>query len=241
MPRVARVVVPGIPHHVTQRGNRRGTVFFSDYDRHAYLTLLRAYAARQSVEILAYCLMTNHVHMVVVPRSADGLHRTLKPLHMQYAQRINRMHDWNGHLWQGRYFSSPLGDNYLWAAIRYVERNPVRAGLTERPDDYPWSSAVAHCRGTIDPVLTASPSWTRQLSAIHNWTDWLMAHDEPQSLDVLRRRVDRGLPCGSPEFIALLERTTGRDLQERRRGTKRDASLSMHAANPTPKRVSSKG
>jgi putative transposase len=241
MPRVARLVVPDIPHHVTQRGNRRGTVFFSDPDRHAYLSLLRAYATRQSVEILAYCLMTNHIHLVVVPRTSDGLHRTLKPLHMQYAQRINRMHDWKGHLWQGRYFSSPLSDRYLWAAIRYVERNPVRAGLIDRAEDYPWSSAAAHCRGTPDPVLTACPIWTEQLSTIRNWPAWLAAHDEPECLDLLRRRVDKGLPCGSPEFIAVLERTTGRDLQERPRGGRTGVSVSTCAATLTTQQGSIAG
>jgi putative transposase len=231
MPRIARVVVPGIPHHVTQRGNRRGTVFFSDHDRHAYLSLLRDFATRQSVDVLAYCLMPNHVHLVVVPSTADGLHRTLKPLHMQHAQRINRLHEWNGHLWQGRYFSSPLDHDYLWAAIRYVERNPVRAAMIDRAEDYPWSSAPAHCRGTTDPVLTPRAQWAAQFSAIGNWSEWLKTRDDPQSVDLLRRRVDRGLPCGSPEFIARLEQSTGRDLQERPHGQKKDATASVSPAN----------
>ncbi len=230
MPRVARVVVPGVPHHVTQRGNRRGTVFFNDHDRNAYLSLLRACTARQSVEVLAYCLMPNHVHLVVVPSTADGLHRTLKPLHMQHAQRINRVHEWHGHLWQGRYFSSPLDDAYVWAAIRYVERNPVRAGMIEHAEDYRWSSAGARCHGTPDPVITAGAYWTAQLAAIRDWSGWLRTHDELQDVDLLRQRANRGLPCGSPEFIAQLERTTGRDLQERPRGQKREAAVAMSAA-----------
>jgi putative transposase len=226
-----------MPHHVTQRGNRRGTVFFSDYDRHAYLSVLRAFADKHSVEVLAYCLMLNHVHLVVVPGTADGLHRVLKPLHMQHAQRINRMQDWHGHLWQGRYFSSPLDNDYLWSAIRYVERNPVRAGMIDRAEDYPWSSAAAHCRLTTDPVLTTRACWTAQFSAIHDWSQWLRTHDEPGSVDVLRRRAGRGLPCGSPEFIALLERSTGRDLQERSRGEKKGTGVSTSA----PKPAASKG
>jgi putative transposase len=233
MPRVARIVIPGIPHHVTQRGNRRGTVFFSDTDRQAYLSLLRTCADRQSVEVLAYCLMPNHVHLVVVPRTPDGLHLALKPLHMQYAQRINRRQDWHGHLWQGRYFSSPLGDDYFWAAIRYVERNPVRAGLTDRAEDYPWSSAAAHCRGTADPVLTACPTWTGQLAAVRNWPEWLSTRDEPGCLELLRRRAEKGLPCGSPDFIAQLERQTGRDFGERTRGRQARNIASMPASTAT--------
>jgi putative transposase len=218
MPRLSRVVIPGIPHHVTQRGNRRGVVFFGDHDRQAYLALLRDYSARHSVEVLAYCLMSNHVHLVVVPPTADALHRVLKPVHLQHAQRINRMHDWSGHLWQGRYFSSPLDDEYLWAAIRYVERNPVRAGMVERAADYHWSSASARCRGTLDPVLTTCASWTTRLSAIRNWSAWISAREEAESVDVLRRRAGKGLPCGSPDFVAALEQQTGRDLQEHPRG-----------------------
>lgn len=228
MPRVARIVIPRTPHHVTQRGNRRGTVFFCDDDRRAYLALLRDYAARHTVEVLAYCLMSNHVHLVVVPRSPDGLHRLLKPLHMQHAQRVNRAYGWKGHLWQGRYFSSPLDEVYLWAAIRYVERNPVRAGVTDRAEEYQWSSAAAHCDITRDTILTTSDSWRQRLATIRDWSAWLASGDAPDCLEVLRRRVDKGLPCGSREFVEALEESTGRDLQERPRGPqgwKRDGSL----------------
>src|ERR1051325_348468 len=124
MPRLPRLVVPHVPHHVTQRGNRREQVFFSHDDRKAYLAWLRQYAAKWRVDLLAYCLMPNHVHLVAVPSTADGLHRMMKPVDMRYAQRINRMQDWTGHLWQGRFFSSPLDEPHTWAAVRYVERNP---------------------------------------------------------------------------------------------------------------------
>jgi putative transposase len=110
MPRLARAVSPRIPHHITQRGNRREPVFFSDEDRTAYLDWLKEYAERFEVDILAYCLMTNHIHLVAVPESEEGLHRLLKPLHMRYAQRINRAKGWKGHLWQGRFFSSALDE-----------------------------------------------------------------------------------------------------------------------------------
>src|SRR5437762_13869192 len=122
MPRLPRTVVPDLPHHVTQRGNRRERVFFTRRDRRAYLAWLRQYAERWHVDLLAYCLMANHIHLVAVPSAADGLQRMLKPLHSRYAQRINRLRGWKGHVWQGRFFSSALDERHMWAAIRYVER-----------------------------------------------------------------------------------------------------------------------
>jgi putative transposase len=202
MPRVARVIYAGVPHHVTQRGNRQEQVFFNDRDRAAYLRLLRDYADKHAIEVLAYCLMTNHVHLVVLPKTGDGLHRALKPLHMRHAQRINRARGWKGHLWQGRYFSSPLDEDYLWAAIRYVELNPVRARMTARAEGYPWSSAAAHCGLVADPVLTTDPAWQRRFIAIGNWSRWLAAGDEPEQAETLRRHAGKGLPCGSAAFMA---------------------------------------
>jgi putative transposase len=215
MPRVARVVFPGVPHHVTQRGNRRGAVFFNDADCLAYLCRLRERASRHGIEVLAYCLMPNHVHLVVVPRHSDGLHRALKPVHMEHAQRINRALGWTGHLWQGRFFSSPLDESYLWAALRYVELNPVRAGLVDRAERYRWSSAAAHCLGTSDPLLTSDETWTRRVKAIGDWSRWLGMGLDGESLETLRRRARKGLPCGSDLFIEQLEQVAGRPLKDR--------------------------
>jgi putative transposase len=152
-----------MPHHVTQRGNRRERVFFTEGDRNVYLEWLREYATRNGVGVLAYCLMTNHVHLVVVPATKDGLHRTLRPLHTRYAQRINRSRNWKGHIWQGRYFSSALDAPFLLAAIRYVERNPVRARMIDWAEEYPWSSAAAHCGLKTDPVLSIVSNRARPL------------------------------------------------------------------------------
>lgn len=126
----------GVPHHITQRGNRREDVFFTDEDRETYLAWLKDYADQHAVDILAYCLMTNHIHLIAVPADEDGLQRVLKPLHMRYAQRVNRSRGWKGHVWQGRYFSSALDEDYLWAAVRYVERNPVRARMVRKAENY---------------------------------------------------------------------------------------------------------
>ena len=221
MPRLPRTVCARAPHHITQRGNRREKVFFTDDDRQAYLGWLQDYAAKHGVQVLAYCLMSNHIHLVAVPKAEDGLQQVLKPLHMRYAQRINRTRGWKGHLWQGRFFSSALDEDYLWAAIRYVERNPVRAKMVRKAENYRWSSASAHCGLRPDPVLTDSPAWRRQFDGIGNWSAWLAEGDEPDKLDVLRRHADKGLPCGSAKFIQKLEKMTGRALQYRPRGRPR--------------------
>src|SRR5579863_8089804 len=193
MPRLARTVCAEVPHHITQRGNRREDVFFSDKDRVAYLNWLTEYAEKHRVEVLAYCLMTNHVHLVAVPATEDGLHQVLKPLHMRYAQRVNRLKRWKGHLWQGRFFSSALDEDYLWAAIRYVERNPVRAKIVRKAENYPWSSASAHCGLKDDPTLTRKAAWRRQFESIGDWSAWLAEGDMPDQLDVLRRNAEKGL------------------------------------------------
>ncbi len=218
MPRIARTVFANVPHHITQRGNRREDVFFSEEDRSTYVAWLGEYCAKYKVSILAYCLMTNHVHVVVVPESTDALEKVFRPLHTRYAQRINRANKWKGHLWQGRFFSSALDEPYLWAAIRYVERNPVRARIVRRAENYPWSSAAAHCGLKADPVLATNREWKRQLQSIGDWSAWLAEGDQPEQLTVLRRYVECGLPCGAEGFIRGLERRAGQSLRVRPRG-----------------------
>jgi putative transposase len=206
---MARIICPRIPHHGTQRGNRREDVFFTDADRTSYLKWLSNDAEKHQVEVLAYCLMTNHIHLVAVPDSEEAMHRMLKPLHMRYAQRINRRKGWKGHLWQGRFFSSALDEDYLWAAIRYVERNPVRARIVRKAENYPWPSAAGHCGIKADRVLCCKPDWQRQLESIGDWSTWLATGDEPDQLEILRRNADKGLACGSDKFIHRLEKLVG--------------------------------
>jgi putative transposase len=213
VPRIARFVCPGLPHHVTQRGNRRAQVFFSDADHQTYLALLREYTTRHQVAVLAYCLMSNHVHLVLLPAARDSLQLALRHLHVRYAQRINRAMSWRGHVFQGRYFASALDERHRWAAIRYVERNPVRAGMVERAEDYPWSSAAAHCGLRNDTVLTDDCDWQGQVAGVGNWSAWLAEGDEDRELRVLRAHASKGLPCGSDEFIDRLESTSGRCLR----------------------------
>ena len=230
MPRIARPVFAGIPHHITQRGNRRENVFFSDGDRATYLGWLAHYCDKFSVQMLAYCLMTNHVHLVAIPASENSLEKVLRPLHTRYAQRVNRARNWNGHLWQGRFFSSALDERYLWAAIRYVERNPVRAGMVARAEDYQWSSARAHCKMTDDYVLTKDPDWQRQIEAIGDWSGWLAEADRQLDLGTLRRHVERGLPCGTAEFVQRLEALVGQSLRPTPRGRPQKSESERHFA-----------
>jgi putative transposase len=221
MPRLARRVFAGLPHHVVQRGNRREDVFFSDADRTAYLDWLRQYCDECRVEVLAYCLMTNHVHIVAIPATADGLEKALRPLHTRYAMRVNRWRGTKGHVWQGRFFSSVLDESYLWAAIRYVERNPVRACMEARAESYRWSSAAAHCGFGNDLVLTRDPAWMETLRLVDDWSAWLADFDRPAHLDALRDRIRRSLPCGDAEFVRRLEFQTGMSLAPKPRGRPR--------------------
>ena len=147
MARLARIVVPGLPHHVTQRGNRRETVFFGDEDYQAYLDLLEAALAKSNSQVWAWCLMPNHVHLVVVPTDAEGLRRSVADAHRRYSARINTRNRWTGHLWQGRYGSVVMDEDHLIRAIAYVSLNPVRAGLVKRATDWRWSSVHAHLTG----------------------------------------------------------------------------------------------
>ncbi len=130
--------------------------------------------------------MSNYIHLVLLPRETDGLQRVLKPLHMRYAQRINRERGWKGHSWQGRFFSSPLDEPYFWAAIRYVERNPVRAKILEKAETYPWSSAAVHCKIKKESVLTKNPDWLKEFKKIKDWSAWLAEGDDADKIKLLR-------------------------------------------------------
>jgi len=207
-----------VAHHVTQRGNHRELVFYVPGDAEAYLDLLHIYARREGLQIVSYCLMPNHIHLVVVPARPDSLCRTLRPVHGQYAQRVNRMRAIVGHLWQGRYYSAALDSEDFLNAIRYVERNPVEAGLVTRAEDYRWSSAAFRCGlRPVNPLL-ASAATSGVLSGIENWSQWLETGISDECRALLRRNSRLGLPCGSAEFVEQLEKIAGRELGFRPRG-----------------------
>ena len=182
MPRAARTVLPGVPHHVTQRGNRRQPTFFSDADYALYLGLLRYWCGKARTPVWAWCLMPNHVHLVLVPADADGLRAALAPAHRRYTWEINRREDWRGHLWQSRFASFPMDDAHLHACLRYVELNPVRAGLVARPEDWRWSSARAHLGLAGDDLTDVAAGRER----VDDWAAFLAAGLDTCDRDAIR-------------------------------------------------------
>jgi putative transposase len=202
---------------VTQRGNRRERVFHTAGDLAAYLDLLHKFSKENDVEVVAYCLMPNHVHLILVPKAADGLHVALKAVHGLYAKRINRLRKQRGHVWQDRFFSSPLDGAYFANAVRYVELNPVRAGLVKKPEDYAWSSAAAHC-GLVTNRVVSVVTRSALLGDIANWSRWLSEGAGDEAIQTLRRHNEQNLPCGSDEFVSHLEAECGRPLRYRPRG-----------------------
>ena len=218
MPRRARVIVPGLPHHITHRGNRRSDIFRRVEDRLIYLRLLRKHAEQEGLQIWAYALMTNHIHLVAVPECEESLEATIRAVHGTYAILFNGQYDTVGHLWQGRFYSCVLDDSHSWNAVRYVERNPVRAGLVRRAEDYRWSSAFAHCGLGKEPMLSIDfPPKDR----IMDWSAWLAVSNLQSTDRRIRHCTFRGYPCGTLEFIGALEKRLGRTLRRRNRGRPR--------------------
>lgn len=216
MPKKARLVVPGYPHHVTQRGGRRQLTFFNNSDYRAYLGLLKALKDEARVDILAFCLMPNHVHAVAVPRDASGLARLFGPAHQRYARRVNERHGWQGHLWQERFHSCVMEEAHLLAAVRYIELNPVRAGLCKRPIDWPWSSIHAHIGASSDSLVAASP----MLEEIRDWRSFLEGDNSAFVTDAIREHTRTGRPLGTSRFVDELEAVTGKRLHRQRPGPK---------------------
>ena len=216
MARMPRLVVPGYPHHVTQRGNRRQRTFFSDNDYRYYIELIAESVGQAETEVWAYCLMPNHVHMVMVPSYKDGLQATLGEAHRNYTRRINFRHGWRGHLWQERFQSFVMDERYLLATVRYVERNPVAARLCQHPHEWPWSSAHAHLESTDDSLVTVKP----MLERITDWTTYLASTNQDDQIESIHRHNRSGRPLGSAEFIQTLEQQTGKFLTPKRPGPK---------------------
>ena len=216
MARIARVVVSDLPHHIVQRGNRCQKVFFSDADRIAYLDYLKIYAKPEGIHFWGYCLMDNHVHIIAVPESEKSLALGFSEAHRRYTRMINFREEWRGYLWEGRFKSYPLSQAHLFAAIRYIERNPVRAKIVKDAWDYPWSSARAHVFKQHDPLLEDN----FLLSEIKDWEAFLSEEDKQIDVNLIKACANNGRPLGDSQFIEKIERLTGRVLRKQKSGPK---------------------
>ena len=230
MARTARVVVPGLPHHVTQRGNRRQATFFGEADYIAYLTFAAECFSAAGVEVWAYCLMPNPIHLIATPSTPEALARAVGATHLRYTRYINLRERWTGFLWQGRFASFPMDEDYLRQCVRYVGLNPVRAGLTAQAIDWPWSSVRAHVDGRPDPLLTPAPVAERLGPERGRFFDLDLAEESRRKL---RRASRTGRPLGAAAWIKALEAAAGRPLAEPRRG--RPPQSPPHPPPPLPR------
>ena len=217
MPRFPRLVVPGHPHHVTQRGVRRQRTFFEEPDYQTYLKMALELTADWQIEFWAYCLMPNHIHAVVVPHQSDDLSKYFAILHRRYARKMNQRHEWLGHLWQKRFFSVVMDERHALASLRYVEMNPVRSGLCKSPRDWPWSSASGNLGLVDDPLIDRS----RTNEIVTDWGAYLASEEDSTAIEQLRCQTGTGRPDGDDEFLVLVESQTGRRVRKRRAGRKK--------------------
>ena len=220
MPRIARVVAENIPHHVIQRGNRNQHVFFSDDDKTEYLKILKAQIRSNQVQIWAWCLMDTHVHFVAVPMKQETFSRAFAETHRLFSRRINFREGWRGYLFQGRFSSFPMDEKYLYAAVRYVENNPVKAQITQSAEDYPWSSARAHILGSSDQIL--SPCFLEK--QIKDWRAFLRSGIANEIKD-LERHTKTGRPLGEALFVEQLEHSLCRQLAKQKPGPRQMETL----------------
>ncbi len=217
MPRIARVIAPSYPHHIIQRGNRRQRTFFSDADYAAYIDLMGEWCRHHGVDIWAYCLMPNHVHLIAVPQTEDSLRLAIGEAHRRYTRYINFREGWRGHLWQGRFASYVMDERYLIACVRYIETNPVRSGLVEKPEDWPWSSAAAHIKRKNDRFADVAPLLQMVTG---DWGDFLCSARTGKDTELLKKHERTGRPLGGEKFIDRLEVTLGMSLKPQKPGRK---------------------
>jgi putative transposase len=216
MARLARIVVPDLPHHVTQRGNRRAPIVFEDGDQEIYRDLLAEQVDRRRVEVWACCLMPNHVHLVLTPSDEAGLGLAVGEAHRRYTNFINARGRWTGHLFQSRFSSAAMDEDHLLAAVRYVSLNPVRARLAPKAEDWAWSSTRGHLAGEDDALVRVRPV----LERVDRFSDILQAAPDDAEFKTLRDSEGSGRPLGDADFIAGLERLLGRPLAKRAPGRK---------------------
>ena len=218
MPRQARIVVAGELFHVTQRGNYKQKIFEDNIDRGHYLKLFEEYKNKHGLEVFAFCLMDNHVHWIVKPRQVESLAQTICRCHQRYAYYRHKKRNVLGHLWQERFYSCLLQGEHIRQAIRYVERNPVRAGMVDHPWDYGWSSARAHLGKEYKVITLSDPS---MYFGKIDWKDFISQPEDEEHLKEIRNKTIKGTVLGAQEFITDLELSLGRDILPKPRGRPR--------------------
>lgn len=213
MARIARVVLPDIAHHITQRGVRSMDIFYTPNDRQKYKELLYTQCKRFKVKILSYCLITNHVHLILIPSTQNSLAKAVGETHRLYTREINFRLKTRGYLFQGRFFSTPLSEAHLMTAIKYVEQNPVRAKMVKEAWDYDYSSARHYALNEEDKLI----STYEPLRFITNWKEFLK--DKIEDIEDLREKTRTGRPSGDEGFYRLAEEISGRDLKPKKSRT----------------------
>ena len=212
MARQPRIVLPGCPHHVTQRGNNRQDVFLLDDERRFYLETLGEICRREQLRLLGYCLMTNHLHLAAIPDTPAALARGVGGANFRHTLRFNRRYRRSGHPWQNRFYSFALGRDHLLAALAYVDLNPVRAGMARRAADYAFSSAAAHQSGR-DPSGLLDMRAFGKLNRHGDWAEYLEAQESNKaSIRAIREATRSGRPLGDEAFVKRVERELNVDL-----------------------------
>lgn len=215
MGRLHRIVIPGIAHHITHRGNNHKNIFFKPDDRDRYITLLKYYSNKYDFRILAYCLMTNHVHIVGIPCRKESLPNVIRDAHQRYSITLNQQLNRCGHVWQNRYFSCPLDESHLVATLCYTEQNPKRAGLVEYTWEYPWSSARVHLGLVTDKSGILDMTWWNNRFNPESWQETLRESANDMSISDIREKTKSGLPLGNKGFRDQLEKRLGRQLRKK--------------------------
>ena len=231
MPRIARIVGIGLPHHITQRGNYRQDIFENDNNRQKYLTLLKLESERYGLKILAYCLMTNHVHFIGVPEAKTSMGDVFKYVNMKYSQYFNLKKGERGHLFHGRFFSSVMDEYYLMACARYIERNPVRAKIVKNPWDWAWSSSRAHCGLDKSDPFQVNNLFDYIGIKKSQWKEFLSQEDNPEEMDRIKKETIRGRPLAGEGFTRSLEEKLKRALRTKPKGRPKKMQSTEKRAN----------
>lgn len=223
MPRMRRIVVPGGPHHIFNRGNHKSDVFLLESDKLLYLKLLDECGERYGVAFLAYCLMNNHMHLNAIPKTETSFAKCFAEVKRKYTLIINARESWTGNLWDGRYHSFPMDGAHLFNCVRYSEKNPVKAGIVKKAEEYPWSSAAEHVSGKRKSILRLAD--IREHLDIPDWSRYLEQENDPGLESEIDLHARTGRPMGSKEFIDSLEKLADRSLTPKRSGRKRRMDL----------------